>query len=281
MLLCLHLTFAIVVCHMSASTSASAGPRPTQPVHDGLVVIGAGFGRTGTSSLQEALEILGLGPCYHMREVYKDPNGVDKWDKVGLVIRENKSAVVDWESIFFGYKSAVDLPASTHYKELMEYYPEAKVILTVRDEEKWYKSMMDTIVPPTPLWSFIYKITLLRSHQNSRMLENNVWIPFCGGSANARKKEIAIAAFQLWNEKVKSTVPKDKLLVMDVTEGWEPLCKFVDCSVPNQPFPHAWNSEQFKTMIATRKRKAIRRLTAGVVVVMGLSAFGLLWRRRK
>ena len=91
-------------------TSIKASGRPTEPVEGGLADVGAGFGRTGTASMQEALNILGYGPCYHMREVFKDPNGAKKWDQVGL---DKEKA--DWESIFYGYKSTMDFPAASYY----------------------------------------------------------------------------------------------------------------------------------------------------------------------
>jgi hypothetical protein len=106
---------------------------------NGLKIIGAGFGRTGTLSLKHALEELGYSPCYHMSELFDKP-GVDaQWD----AIVSGKPA--DWHTIFKGYQATVDWPACTFYKELMQLYPDAKVLLSVRDPEKWYDSVANTI----------------------------------------------------------------------------------------------------------------------------------------
>ncbi len=105
-------------------------------------VVGAGFGRTGTTSLKAALEELGFGPSYSLSEVFANPQHVGFWEEaVGCHIREKS----DWEGFFAGYGVAVDWPACSFYEELMEAFPEAPVILTVRDPAPWYESMRSTI----------------------------------------------------------------------------------------------------------------------------------------
>src|SRR5215212_7838314 len=105
-----------------------------------LEVIGAGFGRTGTMSLKVALEQLGYGPCYHMVELFEHPDHVERWE---AAVRGEEP--VDWEEVFAGYRATVDWPGAAFYKELSERYPEAKVILTVRDPDRWYESARNTI----------------------------------------------------------------------------------------------------------------------------------------
>jgi hypothetical protein len=92
-----------------------------------LKVIGAGFGRTGTSSLKQALEDLGFGPCHHMTEVIAHPQQVPVWEAA------MNGEPVEWEDVFHAYQSAVDWPSAAFYEPLMERYPDARVILTVRD----------------------------------------------------------------------------------------------------------------------------------------------------
>ena len=109
-----------------------------------LKVIGAGFGRTGTLSLKLALEQIGLGPCYHMTEVFKNPLAPGWWN-------EAADGRPDWGKIYEGYNASVDWPGATFYAQLADAYPEAKVILTVRDSEAWFRSTQATIFPnPTP-----------------------------------------------------------------------------------------------------------------------------------
>jgi hypothetical protein len=246
---------------------------PTVPVKGGLKVIGAGFGRTGTSSLQEALTILGFGPCYHMREVFKDPTGVNKWDAVGVNRMEHNQTPTkqEWDDILEGYQSTVDFPAAIYYQELLEHYPDAKVILTVRDSEGWYKSVSETIAPAHPIWHFIFMITGLHDPVFQRMAFNNIWRPLCGGRSQARNKEILIKAFQDHNAECQATVPPVKLLVFNVKEGWQPLCAFLNCPVPAQdvPFPRSWDTASFQAMITVKRKKAIKRLLLGTAVIVG------------
>lgn len=240
-----------------------------------LAVIGAGLGRTGTSSLQAALNILGYGPCYHMREVFKDPAGIQKWTQVGLD-KEN----ADWDSIFYGYKSTTDHPGTLFYKQMMKRYPDAKVILTVRDEESWWKSYIETIAPTSTLWNVIYTVTFMRNYDFERMLFHCIFKPLCGGKGRAYDKDFMIAAFKAHNDDVKATVPSDKLLTFDVKSGWAPLCKFLDCPVPVEtPFPHVWETAHFRKMIHERRQKALKRLALGVLFSGVVISF--VWKRPK
>ncbi len=189
---------------------------------NGLKIIGAGFGRTGTLSLKNALEQLGFAPCYHMTELFSHPGADELWEAV------SRGIPVDWDDIFKGYQASVDWPACAVYKELMQAYPAAKVLLTVRDPEKWYESARKTI----------YQVTdrqLLSTH--ARMVNALIW----QGTFHGRfeEKEYAISVFHAHNEEVKQLVPPEKLLVYDVKDGWESLCTFLDVPVPvNMPFPH-------------------------------------------
>src|SRR5579884_3535914 len=108
----------------------------------GLKIIGAGFGRTGTLSVKAALEELGFGPCYHMIEVFQHPDHLLQWEAA------TRGEAIDWRKLLEGYQAAVDWPACSFYKQLMEIYPDAKVLLTVRDPEKWYESVISTIYQP-------------------------------------------------------------------------------------------------------------------------------------
>ncbi len=196
---------------------------------DGLKVIGAGFGRTGTLSLKAALEELGFGPCYHMIELFEKPGATEQWSAIA------SGEPIDWNTVFDGYQATVDWPACAVYKELMQAYPEAKVLLSVRDPEKWYESVASTIYQsshrdPTSL--------------HDRMVNGLIW----QGTFNGRfeEKDYAIAIFQRHIEEVKRHVPPEKLLVYDVKEGWPPLCTFLGVEVPaEKPFPHLNDRESF------------------------------------
>ena len=89
----------------------------------GLKIIGAGFGRTGTLSLKHALETLSFRPCYHMTELFDKPGATEQWTAI------TEGAPTDWNAVFKGYQATVDWPACTFYQELMQAYPDAKVLL--------------------------------------------------------------------------------------------------------------------------------------------------------
>jgi hypothetical protein len=236
-----------------------------------LEVIGAGFGRTGTASLKGALEELGFGPCYHMSELIKHPEHVPLWEAAG------REEPVDWEEIFYGYKATTDWPGGAFYEELMERYPEAKVILTVRDPESWYESARSTIygmqrvASSSPLFSlaatFVPRIRSIR--RAVLMVTGLAFADMFDGRFEDR--EYAIGVFERWNEEVQERVPAERLLVYEVKEGWGPLCAFLGVEAPeDKPFPYLNDAEVFRGRI-----RRMRTLTAAALAVVALT-FGVL-----
>jgi len=196
----------------------------------GLKVIGAGFGRTGTRSLKVALEELGFGKCYHMEEVIKNPGHLNTWAK----IMEEKEA--DWATLFKGYQSATDWPAAAYYRELMGEYPDAKIILTIRNPARWHRSIMNTIYQLSRRFRRFTRI-LPSVYQFLNGMEKVVWNGIFQNKVENRTH--AIRVFKEHIEEVKRTVPKERLLIFKAKDGWEPLCEFLDVPVlQNKPYPH-------------------------------------------
>ena len=110
-----------------------------------LEVIGAGFGRTGTLSLRAALERLGVGPCEHMAQTLEQPARVALWQDAAARRRDGRP--IDWRPLLEGYRAEVDWPAAAFWRELSAAHPQARVILTVRDQDRWYDSMVATLFP--------------------------------------------------------------------------------------------------------------------------------------
>ena len=212
-----------------------------------LKVIGAGLGRTGTLSLKVALEQLGFAKCYHMTEVFAKPEYVGLWDAAA------RGEPVDWEALFQGYQATVDWPCCNFYQEYLRLYPEAKVILTVRDPERWYDSARQTILRQQrafPVWILPF-FPRLRSFL--RLTERLIWEGVFRGRFEDRA--YAIEVFNRHIEEVKRAVPKDRLLVYEVSEGWRPLCSFLGVEIPeNQPFPHLNDAAEFQARIRKGKR---------------------------
>jgi hypothetical protein len=210
-----------------------------------LKVIGAGFGRTGTTSLKAALESIGFGPCYHMFEVFEHPEHVPFWDRAA------RGEAVDFTGLFADWAATVDWPACNFYRELMALYPEAKVLLSVRDPERWYQSCRNTIYPsstrdvgksgePNEPIDPEEASNRARRAMITRLIWHNVF------DDRFEDKDFAIARVNQHVAEVKRVVPADRLLVFDVKEGWGPLCRFLNVPVPeDRPFPHLNDTASF------------------------------------
>ena len=239
-----------------------------------LKVIGAGFGRTGTMSLKAALEELGFAPCYHMSEVFENKSHADQWNAAAI------GEQVEWENLLGDYAATVDWPGCSFYEELMEAYPEAKVLLSVRAPERWYESTSNTIYNirrVTTSSKFFAVVGRLnpRITRITRMVNNLIWEGTFNGQFE--DKRYAIEVFNRHNEEVKERVPKDRLLVYEVKEGWEPLCDFLGVEVPETPFPHLNDSDSFRRMF-------VRRLVMAATIpafAFGLLVFFLVRRLRR
>ena len=196
-----------------------------------LQVIGAGLGRTGTASLKLALEQLGVGRCYHMLELLAHPDHFPLWNDAA-------DGHPDWDRIFAGYGATTDYPGCAFWRELAAFYPEAKIILSVRDPEDWFASTQATVFSPsrpqmpahTPFAAAFRVIHLVHRdlHDRASML----------------------ADFKRHNEAVIAAVPKDRLLVYDISEGWAPLCRFLGVPVPDGPVPHVNSRAEMAAMFA-------------------------------
>lgn len=203
-----------------------------------LDIIGAGLGRTGTFSLKHALEELGLGPCHHMEEVMTHPEQIPAWHAAG------RGSIVDWDALMAGYRSSVDWPSAQFWAELADRFPDAKIVLTVRDTERWYESFSKTILmllcapesAPNPTMRAILDMTqdvIVRRAFDGRLDD----------------PDHVKASFDRHNAAVKAALPPDRLLVFDIAQGWEPLCAFLDVPIPATPFPRMNSTKEFWELI--------------------------------
>ena len=208
-----------------------------------LQVIGAGFGRTGTRSLKEALEMLGLAPCHHMMEVFLHPEQAAFWDRAA------QGETMKWDELFHAYKSACDWPSCSFYKELMAQYPKAKVILSLRDSKSWFKSVSSTIMPA---------MKKREAGPDGKPMGPGlpgIFAPLLIGEktfGNDFSEAHMIEVYERHNEEVKRTVPADRLLVFQASDGWEPLCKFLGIKVPEAPYPKMNTTDEFQARAGLR-----------------------------
>jgi hypothetical protein len=229
-------------------------------------VIGAGFGRTGTLSFKRALEDLGLGPTYHMQEVVRRPAHIRAW------LRYARTGEVDWDELFSGFGSGVDYPVSCVWEELASHYPDAKVVLTVRDSARWWTSTHSTIYrigTAFPAW-MLRAVPITREFVE--MVDRLVWDGLFDGRFADRSH--AVAVFERHIEHVRATCPPERLLVFEVADGWAPLCAFLEVPVPRHPFPHLNDSTVTRRVVA-----GIRWGTRAVPVVAAVAVAGLVAAR--
>lgn len=193
-----------------------------------IKVIGAGFGRTGTASLKVALETLLNAPCYHMSEVLGTAGHVDLW-------LDAAAGNSDWDAIFDGYVATVDFPGSHYWRELADAYPKAKIILSVRDAERWFASTQDTIFSKTMQG-------LQEGTKWGRMADATI-TDHMGGDLN--DKDALVAAFNDHSARVEAAFGPERLLVFEAKDGWAPLCKFLGVSEPEGDYPHINSKAEF------------------------------------
>jgi hypothetical protein len=202
-----------------------------------LKVIGAGLGRTGTASLKVALEQLLGGRCYHMSEAFGNPVNPPLW-------LDAARGQPDWERIFDGYVACVDYPACGFWRQLSAHYPEAKVLLSVRDPDKWFESTRETI-----LSEGIRELTALTPDE--AFFQATVYRDFIGHFGD---RAYVTSYFKRHIEEVVAAIPKERLLVYEVGEGWDPLCRFLGVPEPQTEFPHVNVRADFDAMIARMRQ---------------------------
>jgi Sulfotransferase domain len=234
-----------------------------------LKVIGAGLGRTGTLSLKSALEELGFRKCYHMLDLVTHPEQVPVWDAA------TRNEPVDWDSFFEGYAATVDWPGCSFYREYMRLYPDAKVILTVRDPERWYNSARQTIYYVRHAFPGWVRVLLPRMRRFRTVLDRLIWVGMFQGRFEDRP--FAIEVFNRHNDEVRHAVPPERLLVYDVKEGWGPLCAFLGVGVPEgKPFPHLNDTAEFRGRIERAARTVKAVAYTGLALVLILLAWSIV-----
>jgi hypothetical protein len=215
-----------------------------------LKILGVGAPRTGTSSLKVALEMLGFGQCAHMQELFANPVKTAQW------VELFETGQVDFDDLFAGYQSSTDFPGCLLYKELGDRYPGMKFILTDRDPEAWYESLLRTIyaaVPKSPEAKEEMRLkgeTSPKFKSIGKALEFvNVYLLQRHYGGEFLDKEKTIARYLAFQNEVRTSVPAQNLLDFNISEGWPPLCQFLDVPVPDQPFPFKNKRKDFQEQI--------------------------------
>jgi hypothetical protein len=253
-----------------------------------IKLIGVGFGRTGTLSVYTALIELGL-PCYHMKEVLLNTRKTDHpvkefflstqktthldfWLKVA---NSPESAVRDWDEVFKNYSATVDFPGCSVWRELIRFYPDAKVLLTLHPKgpRAWYESTLSTIYASEIMWEFkVLSLFIPKMRKFIDMSRKLIWGRSLRGTM--ADPERAIARYNEHIEEIKTTVSPDRLLIYSVDQGWEPLCKFLDVPVPETDYPNVNDRAELRRTLFNVRMIAYFLLAANVLLVAGLSYAG-------
>ncbi|KAJ5682729.1 NAD dependent epimerase/dehydratase [Penicillium macrosclerotiorum] len=244
-------------------------------------VIGAGLPRTGTASFSRALEILFDAPVFHCgtQATLGPTSQIKRWKKILRCwlagADSDKQAMFEvLHQQMDGYSAITDSPGSQFVPELMELYPDAKVVCTIRDPVAWEKSMDQVRGQTVPWWLPIVLLPLpglthfipylyLLAAQYERLYEEKI------PTRETYHRHIA------WLQKV---VPEDRLLLFDVKEGWEPLCKALGKDIPeDQPFPHVNDSDAMLEI----SRIHVRRGLTHWAVILAVGAAAVAWTARR
>jgi Sulfotransferase domain len=202
-----------------------------------IQVIGAGLGRTGTLSLKLALERLLGGPCHHMVELFNHPQQVQGWE------RALDGRTVDWDALLADYRAVVDWTAAAFLPELSAAYPDATVLLSMRDVDEWWRSVHDTTFgelqsEPAPA-SDPWEAALAPIRQFTIRLLNSRFTPEWADETAAKE------AFARHNDRVRAAVPASRLVEWRPGDGWTPLCAALGLPVPAEAFPHVNTTADF------------------------------------
>ena len=209
-----------------------------------MKLIGAGLPRTATTTQLISLEMLGF-PCYHMRDMMSDlSTSVPLW-------RAALEGDGNWDTLFDGKESIVDWPGGYFWRELMDVYPDAKVLLSVRSADSWVESMHNTIAGIYYGENLMHHLAMAQHsidplYASWLDLLRDMWAKAdIMVTSNGDREQMAVD-MNRWNQEVIDTVPSERLLVWYPTDGWEPLCEFLEVSVPDGPVPNVNDTENFQ-----------------------------------
>jgi len=266
-----------------------------------MKIIGAGFGRTGTMSTRLALKDLGYDPVYHMSEIMKPPKYLMDLAKLfGKILGQKPTNLVRMgdggmhhcdllikameakqngekevcfkylKTVFKNYDSCLDFPACMFYEELHELYPDALVLLNVRDNpEDFAKSVINTIgsfhvylntSQHTTAAKFFGPIGVIANEMVTKVISEPMGL---NSESDWVDKEVLVECYEKHVAEVKSKIPEEKLLVFNVKQGWKPICEKLGVKMPDHDFPRGNDTNQLKFLTGM-----VQKLDVVVLVVV-------------
>ena len=239
--------------------------------------------------MADAMELLGYTHCAHGFDLMDSPAYAARWERAIDAKWHNKGVPFErpeWDELLGHCAAVTDFPCTAFWRELVAAYPDAKVILVQRDEDKWYDSFCEGIIAPmfTPTGKFTlnYIEPLMGSRVGAGALK--VAQGWCGAETEEGMKANAWAAYRRHYKEVKAVVSKDKLLEFQLGSGWEPLCRFLGREKPDAAFP--WVNEKdalqekiegFKALKQAELKQAVTRKVLPVVAAIAIAVTAWRW----
>ena len=234
-------------------------------------LIALGLGRTGTTSLRIALKELGYNDTYHMMSAsVENPPDCLMWQDA-LAAKfdgRGKFGREEWDQLLGHCQAVCDWPATAFAKELIETYPEAKILVTTRDVDSWYRSTLKTVNwrVNDPKLRWLARVDWAAGLYYPML--RKFWDCFFVDFENLGKER-----FQNYYQEIRNLVPPSQLLEYRVSSGWKPLCDYLGEPVPATPFPHSNDQDTFVERCQTSNRKQILNVIFRVLVA-SLPLFG-------
>lgn len=246
-----------------------------------MKVLAMGLPRTGTASMAAALEILGYNNVYHGLKSIDNPDDWKIWDKAAsasfptLPSYTGKPFTQDeWEELFGDCEGTSDMSAPFG-RTIVEAYPEAKVVLVIRDFNGWWKSFNEGVVEG--LWGFFPTISVeylepilgsVAGPASRKIIQG-----FFRSNNPKEFKNLARQAYDRHHQEVRDAVPPEQFLEFRLAEGWEPLCAFLDKPVPEVPFPRINEAAALKEKISQKIKENFQSAAKKVAPwVVGVAA---------
>ena len=248
-----------------------------------MEVLHLAFSRTGTLSMQEAYKILGYAHPYHFSEIYGNIRDADMWVEAFNAKYKGRGnfGKPQFDQLLGHCAAITDGPCIAFWKELVEAYPDAKIVLVERDEDAWFRSwdmlltnahgglVTDILAWTDPFWfGRIQKMghMWLECHIGGRTLE-----------ANRRNSR---AVYEKHYVEIRESIPKERILEYKLGSGWKPLCEFLGKEVPDVPFPHRNEGQAISQVFKVFAGKAVKNSVINLSILTGICAVtgSLAWR---
>ena len=227
-----------------------------------------GLNKTGIKSIEAALQILGYNVAAFDEQMF---DFLDHWNDVF------HGTDLDVQRVYGKYDAAIDMPCPVFFEEILKEYPDVKVILSLRDEGSWIKARvqqwaMNQAATPVCWWY------LSPTYRKLHFVDKSCLYAACGEAENLKNTNILGKRFRIHNDHVRAVVRKENLLEYNVKEGWQPLCEFLGCTIPDVSFPHKNLKGQSTKQFYSVSRYAIAvdgEIRRRQVVLGGLVAIGV------